>query len=351
MKVKSFNKTFFTSFIVLLFFSVIPFRAFALPGITDYLPTEAGQYVYYKDYTFKNDTYIGFLQYDDATFSARFFSPASESGTINVLIVFTVDSAKDKLELTGENIIQADGTIDVSTEVNYLHDLLYELTARRKKISAQDLKNNYRNTDIYWQFGGEVTLIWDNKIPIFNLAKIQNASGDILLQAVCLNAITSSDDKGFENFAGFPALPQQPKKSKFNQKKLDKQWKAASENMWLLNSDALVFTSESELLLDFFNDKLFSFDDYFSRAYLLSSESNYGYLPLAEVKHINGSLVVSSMQYNIQTKKWTKDIKIIRNKEGSKYQISGITVFYDYYKKYSAYFDTIVSRITKGKSK
>jgi hypothetical protein len=53
------------------------------------------------------------------------------------------------------------------------------------------------------------------------------------------------------------------------------------------------------------------------------------------------------MQYNVQNQKWTKDIKIIRNKDKSKYQISGITVFYDYYKKYSGYFDTIVKRITK----
>jgi hypothetical protein len=345
MKIKSFNKYLFRFLIIFNLF--ISGFVFALPGVSDYLPTEAGQYVYYKDFSFKDETYIGFLQYDDATFSARFFSPKTSSGSINVLIVFTVDSTKDKLELTGENIIQSSGSADVSTEVNYLHDLLYELTARRKKIPSECLKQNYRTSDIYAQFGGEVTLIWDYKIPVFNLSKIQNTAGNILLQAVCLNAITNSDDKGFENFSGFPSVPELPEKTKFNQKKLDKQWKAASDNMWLLNSDALVFTSETSLSLDFFADKSFSLDDYFSRIYLFSSEGNYGFLPLSEIKHINNSLVVSTMQYSIQNQKWTKDIKIIKSKENSKYQISGITVFYDYYKKYSGYFDTIIKRITE----
>jgi hypothetical protein len=52
---------------------------FALPGIDEWMPTVSGEYVYYRDYTFTDETYIGFLQYDAGTYAVRYYSLGNTS--------------------------------------------------------------------------------------------------------------------------------------------------------------------------------------------------------------------------------------------------------------------------------
>ena len=52
--------------LVLLVAALTPVAAF--PGIQSYLKDESGQYVYYRDYTFPYEAYVGFLHYDEGTY-------------------------------------------------------------------------------------------------------------------------------------------------------------------------------------------------------------------------------------------------------------------------------------------
>ena len=134
---------------VVLFNVLIAGKLFALPGVIPYLEDVSGEYVFYRDYSFKRDTYIGFLYYNETTYAARYYSPATETlPAKNLEFLFTVDASKNALEMTGERILMEKciGQIEQSDTdlINYVHDLIYEFASRRKKageISFEDRKS------------------------------------------------------------------------------------------------------------------------------------------------------------------------------------------------------------------
>lgn len=111
---------------VLLFLSLAA-GLFAFPGISSLFPTASGQYVYYRDYTFPEETYIGFLQYDEGTYAIRYYTPVAKNGSLPIIEMYlTLNTDADFVDITGEKI--ASPITQNDTEVmNYMHDLLYEL--------------------------------------------------------------------------------------------------------------------------------------------------------------------------------------------------------------------------------
>ena len=131
---------------------------YAVPGVKDFLPTESGQYVYYRDSTFPQPAYIGFLQYDEGNYAIRCYAPEAASGSKEITLFFTLDTAKDSVLMTGEKIEQVLQPEDAPT-VNYLHDLFYEFAANRKKVTPEKLaeKKKYSNIHI---LGGKFRIIY-----------------------------------------------------------------------------------------------------------------------------------------------------------------------------------------------
>ena len=114
--------------------------AFAVPGVKQFIPDASGEYVYYKDNTFKRESYIGILVYDDANYKIRYFAPTDEAAKLpekemSILVSVNKDSAF--WDMTGEYIMTQvlPGTEDADL-VNYLHDILYEFSARRNKMEV-----------------------------------------------------------------------------------------------------------------------------------------------------------------------------------------------------------------------
>ena len=94
------KKHFFSAFLI---FS--QFFLNALPGFKPYIMDFPGDYVFYRDYSFKNESYVGFLYYGNSAYSAKFISPQNqEQGKPekSVSIYFTVDESKNFMEFTGE---------------------------------------------------------------------------------------------------------------------------------------------------------------------------------------------------------------------------------------------------------
>ena len=155
---------------------VISLSAFSLPGFEENLPTESGEYVYYRDFTFAKETYIGFLYYSEDSIGVRCFS----DGNFDVTILFSLDKSKDYIELTGERIVTQVTPKDVEI-VNYIHDMVYELSSRRKKVQNEFLTLKEQNSPVtkqfvvdqdFVQFGGQVQIVFDGSIPVFNLESI-----------------------------------------------------------------------------------------------------------------------------------------------------------------------------------
>ena len=94
--------------LTLAFTFIASFSAFSLPGTKQYIPDISGEYVYYRDRSFKNESIVGFLFYNESTYAARFYSPADEKNSTSerdITIYVSVNpESKAGMEFTGEKI-------------------------------------------------------------------------------------------------------------------------------------------------------------------------------------------------------------------------------------------------------
>lgn len=194
----------------------------ALPGVDFFIPDNPGEFIYYEDFSFNRKSYIGFLTYDENTFAARYFAPATKDEPYkNIELLFTIDSSKDYIDMTGERFITP--LLPEDTEiVNYIHDLIYEFGSRRKKAgeisarvqndpslnsnvkyfdSSNFIESGFVKAETFNQFGGEVLVYYDYLSPIFNIKKIESNSRKPLFVAIASGILRSSEDRSFSDFS------------------------------------------------------------------------------------------------------------------------------------------------------
>lgn len=254
-------------FLMTLLILNLAFLSFALPGFKSFIPDNAGEYVYYRDYSFSRESYIGIVCYDNTSYQIRYFAPKNRNDSEKIVAaLFTVDPAKNHFEMTGENIIEADYT---STEdidiVNYLHDILYEFSSRRERLGeltpAYEGYKNYVSIEEngvsissdFPQFGGDVNIIYDVMIPFFNLKRIEDNKGKVIFDCVEIGLISSTEDTLFDSFVPVPdsgnvkvnslkvrKTPDKTAKLANQTITLDESWKQSMENMWTQSDDAIV---------------------------------------------------------------------------------------------------------------
>ncbi len=340
--------------------------AFAIPGVQDIIPTESGQFVYYRDNSFKSETYIGFLQYDKATYAIRYYAPSPDIGSSEIELLITIDPSLNYVLMTGEKIISP-VTMDDNTTINYLHDLFYEFSSRRKKThfsvtastdlgKLQALANTLQNstvqkTEDYFQYGGEVVIEYDFSIPLFNLRSIKSGN-KILLEAVTMGQLMDNEDKSFTDFTGFPEIPKKSGNKNLQQNNIDSLWTENENSFWFIQDDALLYSYDIEMTQEFFTDQSYGIFDFLGRKLSLSIAPSYVYLPEQSVYEKDDSLIISNVIYLPQSSTFTKDTKIvtppIENKGGvSLYSLTSISAFYEYYYANEDYFEKKIESFTK----
>lgn len=353
---------------MLIFAFCIP--GFSLPGYTELLPTESGEYVYYKDFSFAQETYLGILYYDEYTVAVRCFS----NGKFDVQILFSLDNKKDYLEFTGEKIVSEITQNDVEI-VNYIHDMLYEFSARRKKvqndfdlIKEQNLAVNKQivSSQDFTQFGGQVQIVFDGSIPVFNIESITDFSGKKLLQIVTMGTLSDNADTSFEKFTGFENLPQ--KKEVVKKKKLSKKEQKALDakiqkynSLWkvedsmpgefkTLGDYALYWEFPLEIVRDMStNESSKQVFDYFYRNNRLSSNGSYVYLPESSVnvsknKNENSIQVSKMLVYNPDANKYSVNYKFLIEENGN-FKMINFVVYEDWFNQNQDYVDYFLSLI------
>lgn len=328
-----------------LFLLCCAFSVFAIAGINEKLPSESGEYVYYRDFTFTEETYIGFLIYDNSTIGTRFYtkSEASDSSNPSVEILFTINPESSFLELTGEKIITQITNSDVD-KVNYIHDIFYELASHRKQVNDADFSKNFSQTQSFAQFGGDVQIEYDKFIPIFNLHSINDFSGRILFQAVTIGSLSDSADTSFSSFTGFDNLDtvslkktkkiKAPSKSKI--KTLDSAWKVVPNipgEFKTLNNDAVFWKISIEIPTDLQNSN-FSINEYLNKTLRLSSEGSYIYYPSINISE--ASEITSLLSYSSE-KQYSRILKQLSKQNETTFTLTTITSFEDWYQKNSDY--------------
>ncbi len=223
----------------------------AIPGVESKVDFP-GTFVYYRDYTYEDETYIGFLQYDAGTYALRYFSPDAKKGAKTIELYITCDTTKDTVEMTGEKIVGEITNIDVET-LNYLHDLFYELAKRRKSLLS-NFDQTVRSAEDYPQFGGEVLINYEPYIPMFGVRSILSKDKQPLFKLAYIGILNEGSE--FTDFSGL-VNPQNVEAQSISIKKyakskkvavetyefaLDDQWQSdgspsAVQTWWLNNSE------------------------------------------------------------------------------------------------------------------
>lgn len=355
------------SFAVLVCCALAALPAAAFPGIRPHLPDASGQYVYYRDHSFDFEAYIGFLHYDEATYAMRFFAPSypvqnaparAGSGRAgipkSIELLFTVNPDVDHTDMTGERFLTSVEGADTEI-VNYMHDLVYELSARRRKLPEPVVRAQAESREDFSQFGGMVTMEYSFDVPIFNLARIVSPDGIPVFELVTAGALVSSDDKSFSAFRGFPA-PMGDKQRRFSsaQEKgdtevkyntqrvtLDSQWTKAADNMFLLGDVAVLVLSDfpassmagttAEIL------------DTFCRIFSLGTQNSYADWGSRKISRTKDELSVEMLYYLPEENAVTRDFKVLAKNRAGGYSVLSLTVFDNAYKSNRAYFDSILS--------
>lgn len=345
---------------------------FALPGAQADIPDASGEYVYYRDYSFNRESYIGFLFYDEQTYEARWFAPATENlAEKNIDILFSVEQKNGRLDLAGERFVAPPAQEDVEV-VNYIHDLIYELSGRRAKLQKSVLVD-YEKSKLpfmqagivaeadYDQFGGPVQMIYDAAVPIFNLKKIMDYTGRDVFTVVTIGKIESAKDKTFAEFV--PPIKNAAKRESFqvkNAKKetlssrveigknsalvqsvqADKNWSLAGQNVWTLDDSAIVSMQTMGLPE---GDALGQQKTAARFLRFFASSKNGVYCDWSALDiHAGGSTVkISARTYNPKTKKIITDIKTVRAAAPNLCGCLSLAVYTDDYQANRGYFDRI----------
>lgn len=337
----------------ILFFTC--FSLFALPGIKREIEDSSGEYVYYRDYSFERVAYVGFLFYDENTYQIRYYAPSDSEKKLpekEISFYVTVDSESDYWNMTGEEVVSTimPDTDDV-TILNYLHDLLYEFSARRIKAgTVVSLDKNEISQD-FVQFGGNVKIKFDNTVPVFNIKSIVDFENKSLFECCTTGKIYSSNDVSFNKFVGFTeqttAKKTQKIKSKkivkfaFNEKQevsLDENWLQQTENSWTFGDESFLVLLELPHQYKDKNNDLCSL----IRRMTESVDGMYSdFQNMVIVEEENGykvtidSCVIAKKNYIHSVYKFTKQ-------DNSNVLVLSMSTYYDQYCKDKSYYDKIV---------
>lgn len=325
---------------------------FAVPGINPLVPDASGQYVYYRDYSFMDETYIGILRYDEGTYALRFCSCKNDKLLKDITIYVTMNTSVDYVDLTGERISGTVGTDDVEI-LNYLHDFLYEFASRRKKQNSKDFSDSVIVYDDYPQFGGSVRIEYDFYIPIFNIAEIQAEDGTCRLEAVCTGILTSNNDKAFSEFKGI-------KHADISEVRVSsddipaEEWIQQDNNLWTLGDNAIYATNYLACdEADFLAKNGFSFLQYYACTFLSSTDYYYVLLDDADILIDTDSLFFAYETFDLETGANQKTMKHFSKIDSSLfeesdekytyYMLSEIIAEPDFYSEYEDYLLSVIT--------
>ncbi len=253
-----------------------------------------GEWVAYRDLTWSSPTWIGFTYYGDSAWGAFLKTPSSGS---DVRVLFRADSSGGKLILTGQNIVSEITRADVEA-VNYLMGLLPEIWGWSVHArSARDLPGTaagsspapgagsgtvnvdracaaskagsrspllpaaYPEAKDLPDFGGDVTLLWADEIPVFGLYSIAKADSSPILEMVRTGRSAAAGDDSFFGFSPIPdsavtAASSSPTPARGNPSKtagereirtvdgislsLDGNWTMYADNTFFMGNDAVL---------------------------------------------------------------------------------------------------------------
>lgn len=351
--------------IVLLAFLCISSALVATPspGASSFSETASGEYVVYRDRSWKDATWIGFLQYDEATFGATVYSP---NRSIRVSILFRTETLDGKLVLVGQRFLSEAGKDD-AIYVNYLMRLLPDLYRYRAdavlRAKPVDSAVSERSSLLPPRasmmrdepsFGGNVVLTFAPEVPVFNLASLSGTDG-LVLSLERIGRISQGDDDAFYHFvpASDPitgAPYKAPAISASDVKEvdgltlgLDGQWTMIADNTFFLGGTAMLVVDTIDL--DFLG--LGRSDVPLTLMRLFTRSSSGAWVDPSSTKVVGDAKVfrIESLVFEPESKRVNRDIKVcVPSSDGARVVFASLTVSEDAYRANRAYFESVLPR-------
>lgn len=332
-------------------FTFLAIPVFSLPAVNPYLPDTSGEFIYFRDYSFQNESIIGFLYYNESTYAVRFYSPANTGKKIpekDICLYISVNPQSKNLDMTGEKIVGAGAKEDTEI-INYMHDLFYELTVRRQKIGNLGESPLISKED-YVQFGGNVKIRYNSYVPIFNIESISSVSGKPLLETQTCGFLSNSTDTSFSAFKGVNGLPKDKKREFKKDKKtpvrvgidgqtiqIDSGWKTAMDNMWFLGDYAFLSMTTLPALPEKSNNL-----QLLTRKLTEGTARTYSIWSQHKVESDSQKIMIMNVFLQPEIENVTRDFKTITKKKDGTYAFVTLTVYDSVYQKNRSYFDAIL---------
>lgn len=332
-----------------------------LETLASYPSGVSGEYVVYRDYSWKAPTWIGFLYYDDSTWGAFSFTPSTGS---RVSVLFRTEEADGQLILTGQQIISEIQQSDVPA-VNYLMALLPDLFSWRKDLSSSRsvvrLSTEERSALLpagihllknLSTFGGDVSLGFVPEVPVFNIASMTGIDKNPILELARSGRVGSAGDSEFfsfepqetpKNAAVFSPVAQDAReKRKVDgvDLNLDGQWTMVADNTFFLGNTAVLIVDTIDLsLIEIPQDNI---PLSFVRLFSLSSSSAWADPTKLKVSGTSEGFIIENLFFDVQSGTLNRDIKkCILSADGKKCTVISLSVSDASWKNNETYFNAL----------
>lgn len=312
--------------------------------------TFSGDYVVYRDYSWKTPTWIGFLYYDDETYGAFLTTPETKT---RVALLFSVkpETENTTLNLTGQQIISSIRPEDTFA-VNYLMTMLPKLYEQRTFSGKKNaLFRSTGKKNVMEEFGGNVKYTFDAYIPLFHLKALHNVKNGIVLELAEMGNINGGSEQIFYEYT--PPIPKQGV-NQFNHDKkakketvfvndialhLDSQWTKIADNSFLCGDSA--FLTVVTVNAPAQDGNQLSESEQFIKLFASSGSQVKVLLPYTVIKGKPERFTLEQTVYDTESKKINKDIKrCIKNSDGS-FTVISLTVDSFAYNAQQKYFNRL----------
>jgi len=325
----------------------------------------SGDYVFYRDHTWKSPTWIGFLRYDAQTWGAVLVTPEFSS---RVAVLFRSEEVDGKMVLKGQKIISVITQNDVLA-VNYLMNMLPDMYNWRTAAARQAngtlfpqqpgaiLPSDGEYRFVRDEFGGPVRLVYSAWIPVFNLRGMYSASGKALLELERVGRIQNGDEDLFYDFipvpetlslsgtlsvSGAPVIASGAREDRLVDGftlKLDGNWTMIADNAFFLGDMAMLVVDTLEYRQRGLETSRLPLE--LTRLFSLSGNQVWIRPDSLEVSGSATRFRISNLVYDLESGQWNRDIKLVVPASDGRSRIISLAVNETVYQVNRAYFDSL----------
>jgi len=358
------------SFVLIAALSVAPAAAeearFSLPE------PRPGDYVVWRDRTWSNPTWVGFLYYGNGAYGAVAMTPSTGA---SVGVLFNTEVKDGKLDLVGQKVMSPLRSETDVLLVNYLMTLLPRAygwralamaSATTDTVIAREgsvprsplLPPTGAVSDDLAEFGGAITVRFAPEVPVFALRSIEGTDGKPILELERAGRASDGSALAFYMFTPAPAAKAGAGLALDPARKaapvaidglsipIDSQWSAVADNTFFLGSAAMLVVDTIDLAeagLDRASLPLA-----LVRRFSLSSDGSWAIPSELSVTGNRDRFIVSNLFHDAETGTLNRDLKLcVVLAGGKRCAVVSLTVSETAYRASAEYFDAILRSVSK----